>query len=108
MTNYAAGLEYSRPPLRFAQGFSFPRLSQPWQWPMIYGTSLLNRTTREEKSMPKLTDADVRKLAEAILDFLQAQTYQGEPLLHAIVCCDFVSRMHMIDSLMRIIERETA
>jgi len=45
-----------------------------------------------------------KRIAEAVLDYLSDQTYQGEPILHAIVCCDFVSRQHMIDALTRVIE----
>jgi hypothetical protein len=39
------------------------------------------------------------EMAEEALDFLAAQTYQGEPILHAIACCDFVSKQRMAKAL---------
>lgn len=40
-----------------------------------------------------------REILNDILNFLSSQSYQGEPILHAIIACDFVSREHMLDAL---------
>lgn len=45
-----------------------------------------------------------KDLVNCVLDFLADQTYQGEPVLHAIIACDFASRQHMVDALARVIE----
>lgn len=42
-------------------------------------------------------------IAEKVLEYLSSQTYQGEPLLHAIVCCDFVSRKRLEQALAKIV-----
>jgi hypothetical protein len=47
------------------------------------------------------------KISEALLTYLSSQTYQDEPLLHAIVCCDFVSRQRLAGRLSEIIEKES-
>lgn len=53
-----------------------------------------------------LRHADYRGIAEHLVSWLADQTYQGEPLLHAVVCCDFVSRRHFIDSVAQCIEQK--
>lgn len=49
---------------------------------------------------------DSRVIAEKVLSYLADQTYQEEPLLHAIICCDWASRQHMIEALIKVIEKE--
>lgn len=45
------------------------------------------------------------KVAEAVLDYLSSQTYSNEPILHAIIACDFVSRQRMVAALQPVIYR---
>lgn len=45
-----------------------------------------------------------RETAEIIQKWLSDQKYQGEDILHASVCCDFVGMTRFIKSLERIIE----
>lgn len=54
-----------------------------------------------------LRHADYKGIAEHLVTWLSNQKYQSEPLLHAIVCCDFVSRSHLVISLAQQIEQKT-
>ena len=54
-----------------------------------------------------LRHTDYKGIAEHVVNWLADQTYQNEPLLHAVVCCDFVSRQHFIDSIARRIEEKS-
>jgi hypothetical protein len=47
-----------------------------------------------------------RKIAERLQKWLADQKYQGEPLLHAVVCCDFVSVQRFISAVEQIIDEE--
>jgi hypothetical protein len=40
-----------------------------------------------------------REKAEKIVNWMADQKYQGEELLHAIICCDYASKMHFIDAV---------
>ena len=53
----------------------------------------------------KLDSIDCAEIASEVLDYLAAQNYQNEPILHAIIVCDYVSRQHMIAALTKIIEK---
>ena len=44
---------------------------------------------------------EAREKAERLVTWLSDQTYQGEPLLHAVVCCDFVSRERFVAAVAR-------
>lgn len=46
------------------------------------------------------------QLAEKVVTWLSDQKYQDEPLLHAVVCCDHVSRTRFIKSIARILEHD--
>ena len=50
------------------------------------------------------SEDSARKFAEAAIDYLSGQNYQGEPILHAIVSCDYVSREHMITAVAKAID----
>lgn len=52
-----------------------------------------------------LRHADYKGIAEDIVGWLSDQTYQGEALLHAIVCCDFVSRNRFVESIAKRVEQ---
>jgi hypothetical protein len=51
-----------------------------------------------------MSEDEARQIAERVLDFLANQKYQGEEILHAVICCDWVSRQRMISSLTRVIQ----
>lgn len=44
------------------------------------------------------------ELAEKIVTWMMNQKYQGQDILHAIVCCDFVSHSRFINEVAKIIE----
>lgn len=69
-------------------------------------SNMSNRYKRQSDSWrdAALRHSDYRGIAEHLANWLAGQTYQDEPLLHAIVCCDHVSRSHFIDSIARSIE----
>ncbi len=58
----------------------------------------------DDDDLPKLTPNET---ATAIVEWLSEQKFQGEPLMHAIVCCDYASQRHLIDAIERIIKDGT-
>lgn len=52
-----------------------------------------------------MTETQAAAIAQAVLEFLAKQKYQGEEILHAVICCDFVSNVHMQKALMPVIEK---
>lgn len=56
--------------------------------------------------MPNVvTDTVAAEVAKAVLDYLSNQKYQGEEILHAVICCDFVSKQRMITALIPIVQQ---
>lgn len=44
-----------------------------------------------------------QKIADAAVDWICEQKYQGEELMHAVICCDFVSNIRFKQSLAKVI-----
>lgn len=62
------------------------------------------RATTAETALRDAREFETRGLAEKIVDWLSDQKYQGEEILHAIVCCDYASRHNLITSVARLID----
>lgn len=53
-----------------------------------------------------IKDNTAKRCADAVLMYLADQTYVGEPILHVIAACDYVSREHMARALEKVILKE--
>jgi hypothetical protein len=55
-------------------------------------------------ALDRANEDTARQSAEAAIEYLSGKRFQGEPILHAIICCDHVSRQRMITAVAKAID----